>query len=303
MSAFDTLISISTACMSWLLLYKPITTIGPGNKGISRLGYSWLTAGVWAVVLPTILIATNATSNSVTGEDDFINVKLISIAFGVLLISGFTSYSLNYGKNINRVVGIVLGVVLIINILEAVYTQIKNGTEDTDQKEKVINIGNGIVGAGLCLVLVYMIYKNTNGLVTIPKKTLEISSNFGWYFILSYSFWNVLFRTQLVQNSAVLMFTVTSILLPMLTHYLGVGDWLQMRTYTLLAILVFIYGLTPDDRFLSRYIQDGYNPEEEKELWLVKLQKSYVYKYSFLVLGIIFLVLTGYKLLRWQKFS
>lgn len=290
MSSFDILISISTACVSWLLFYKPITTIGPKNTII----YSWLAVALWAIVLPIILIATKATSNSLTGEDEFINIKLISIAFGVLLISGFTSYSFIYGRNINRTVSIVLGVVLIINILEATYTQIKNGIEDTDQKEKVINIGNGVVGAGLCLVLMYMIYKNTNGLITIPKKTLELKSNFGWYFILSYSFWNVLFRTQLVQNSAVLMFTVTSILLPMLTHYLGVGDWLQMRTYTLLIILVFIYGLTPDNRFLSRYIEDGYDPEEEKDLWVVKLQKSYIYKYLFLVLAIIFLALTIY---------
>ena len=291
MSAFDSLISISTSCISWLLFYKPITTIIPEKQGIHKVAYSWLTSGVWAIVLPSILIATDATNNSVTGEDDFINVKLVSVALGVLLISGFTSYSLIYDKNINNVVSIVLGLVLIVNILEATYTQIQNGIQDTNKKEKVVNIINGSIGAGLCLVLSYMMYKNRNDLITIPNGTLRINSNFGWYYILAYSFWNVLFRTQLVQNSAVLMFTVTSILLPMFTHYFGVGDWLQMRAYTLLATLIFIYGLTPDDRFLSRYIKDGYDPEEEKDLWIVKLQRSYYYKFSFLSLGMVFLIL------------
>ena len=288
---FHIYFSLASACFAWLLFVKPLTTVGPGKNL-----YFMLAALIgWCFIVPLVMIFSDSVNNSISGEDSFVIVKLLSLVVAIIVIQGFIAKfyytKTTFGGNF-KIMTIVINVILMVNIAEACYTQFKNYTTNTDQKT-VYNIINPIIGIGLIVSLIINVVKGPGMRVVTSGSNINLFSDLKPWFILAYSFWNVLFRVHLLPNTSTVLFLVVSIILPIVADFAKWGDWLQVRAITLLFIMVVTFGLTNGEgSIVPIYNSEGYNKVIDDENTFSKIQRNDAFKYTLLVLGGLSLVMS-----------
>lgn len=273
-------LSLATTFFVWYLFVLPARS--------KNMYLNIFSIFVWGLILPLTTILTGASSDSTTGEDDetFTVIKFVSLMVAIFAINSFIWYFyINKRKNKNLLTG-VLGFIFIANILEACVSQLRKYLDDQDIQRNWSNLFNSIVGFVLCLSVILRLYNNRMDMVC-GKTTVDLQSNLGWWIILGYSFWNLLFRSALGEAPVVLLFLVLTLLFPIYTQFTGNGDWLHVRTITLLAYLVLITGLSPGEgRILPIYNNQCYDEENDRSP-LTAIQKTDGYRGTLLGLGAI----------------
>lgn len=273
-------ISIAATLFVWFLFVKPITIRNPEYLMPSILV-------LWGLVFPLICLCTEAYKDSTTGEDDtkFVIIKFVSLMVALFAIHGFIIYYMRntVSNKFYITMTVVLGLLLIANILEACFNQYNKYKEF----EESVDLINFIIGLLLCISIVLN--------YAIPRKTMDIydkkgriflKSNLNIWLILAYTFWNILFRSRLGISSVVLLFTVLTLIFPIITHLSGTGDWLHVRTISLLAYLILITGFSPGDgRILPMYNNQGYDQKDDINSPISKFQQGDAYNWTLLSLG------------------
>lgn len=292
---FHLLISLAAPALVWFLFAKPLMTIGPKKS----LGLMGLTVFVWCILFPVIMITTGSTKLSISGETDFVVVKLLSVAFIMLVFQGFIVASY-YKKHINsKTMTWVIGGLFMINILEACYTQFNNYLEPQATSKHVIDVLNPIIGLGLVGIVIATYLHRRIEIVRPDKKQIRLDAKLGTWFIISYTIWNLLFRSRLIENTSSLIFATLSLGLPLICHFTKTGDWLQIRGVGLLSLMIFTFGLTPamqNFNLLPVYNKDGYDKPSDNESIISKAQSNDVYRWGMFIAALGTLVMAGKEL-------
>lgn len=223
----------------------------------------------WLIFIPTYMLFNDSLNVTLANDNKlFTTIKFLSIVIATLVMQILIVKK--YDKHVN----LIIGSLFFVNILEAVVTQFRDRDDTVDTLNSVIGI----------FLLIWLVF-NSN-----IKLKGGLQSNFNIWYILAYTAWNLLFRSELLQNDAVLLFFGVSLVLPIVSHVTNKGDWLQVRAYTLLTTLILTWGLGSGKwRILPQYNQDGYVEEDDK---LKKILNHNGYRYTVLGLGIIFTILS-----------
>jgi len=285
-TAFHITLSIALSCMFYITFYLPLVK---SKKSMI------LTFCIWCIVIPIIVVVSGGSSLSLIDETSFTNIKIISL----IVILGFIQlYIYNIGKN-NKIFNtkyLTIGVLslLIINILEAVGTQFSQYyNDDTKQVDKVIDLGNSIVGVILSLCLVYIIFMGRKK-DQMSVKNLRLYSKIGFWWVLAYTLWNTLFRIQMYQNTVVLIFFVVTMLVPISLYYYTKGniDFIQFRAGALLFYILLMVGFTKGDgNAFPIYNLIGYNEQVDKNNIITKIQEDEIFRYIILAMTILSVVM------------
>lgn len=283
-------ITVASICTIWMLMCYPL---------IYKICDSWTPSAiaflVWVIGIPMAMFITKSYKASLNDEEElFVIAKILSVAIFIVVLHVIFIISMNLKKfNLtklnNKAVNIVLYLILAANIFEAVVTQISNFTENNEP----VDLANGILGLLLIGWLPFDAWLKKSGMtITTNGFSQQLACNFSLCYILAYTFWNLLFRSELFKNSSVLLFFGVSLLLPIITHLTGYGDWLQVRAYTLLALMILTWGIGPGEyRIFPQYNDDGYDPEDDKKsVWTETLSKDW-YRYTLIAVGFIFMFL------------
>lgn len=271
------IIGLSLSCLFWIFFAKP---------AMYNIYTSIFTVLFFCIIIPIVMIYYKSYDNSIKGND-FILVKLVSVVIAILVAQGFI-WSNNKYKTGDKTLSIVLIVLLMANIIEAVATQLSS--QDSSE-EPLIDTLNPITGILLCVILIIQaiaILKNYNNLTMGTQDNLILKSNLGLFFILGYTFWNLLFRIQLLENTFVFAFFCVSLLTPIIAQYTKTGDWLQIRAFSLLFVIIIAYGFNDEVSIFPMYNKMGYDQKEDSENILTKIQKNKDLKLCLFALGMIF---------------
>lgn len=283
---FHILISLAAPALVWFLFAKPLTTIGPNGS----LKLMTATLIVWCVILPLTMIATGSTNLSISGETGFVVLKLVSVVVIMLVFQAFIAAK--YYKLEIRTLWWSRVIVLMFaaNIAEAIYTQTKNYYEPGAEAKHIVDILNPIIGVLLLLVLVGNYRKKEVGVkVDKQRNSIQLDAKLGTWFIIAYTIWNMLFRSRLISNTSSLIFATLSLGLPLICHFTGTGDWLQIRGVGLLALMIFTFGITPAIKhfnLLPLYNKEGYDEDVDEDNIISRVQDTEAYRYGMLVAGI-----------------
>jgi hypothetical protein len=292
------IVSISITLLVWFLFAKPITRIGPGKT----LNLMYFTMFIWCILFPTIILITKTYDDSITeqstGESIFVLLKFVSVLIALFAIQGFIIYNNSYKKLNFNTMTIVLSLILIVNIGEACYTQFKLWVDDK-KPNKIIDLINPIIGLLLNVIVIIKIFNKKPMKISTTKDSIQLSSGFDIWFIIAYTAWNLLFRSRLGESTVIIIFTLTTLVLPLITHLTNTGDWLQVRTIGLLAYLIIILGITEGQgRLFPIYNTQGYDKHTDEQSIITKIQKEEWYSYSLLILGATTLVPSFYTVLK-----
>lgn len=286
-SMFHIYISIASACLAWILFIKPLTTIGPKKS----LYYMFSGILVWCIIFPIIMIASKSAYNSISDEDTFVIVKILSLVVAIIIIQGFIAGSY-YGYKNNKLMTIVINIILMLNIAEACYTQLYNYI-NYDNDHELYNIINPIIGICLIPILIVNIIKGSGMSVVKHNMSINLYSDIKPWFIIAYSLWNTLFRIHLLPNTSTIIFFIVSIVMPIIIDFTKLGDWLQVRAITLLFIMIITFGLTPNEgNFIPIYNIQGYIKDIDDNNIFSEIQRNNIFKYIILILACISLIMS-----------
>ncbi len=278
-------LAIAAMALTHYAFARPLMTTGPNGK----LFWMWLATLIWAFVFPLIMIFSDAYSGTLTGEAFFVIIKIISVAVGVLTMQSFISYFHVKGHVSVFALTWVMNMIVVANISEAVMTQFKNylEPEDPTQDPNIVDLINAGIGAGLnCVLLWQSVAGPGMRVIKSGENNIRLASDYRPWFIISYTAWNMLFRSRLIENTSWLVFFTVSLLLPLIEHFNGEGDWLQIRGIGLLAYLVYGLGLTPGEgRLFPVYNTDGYYKAGDDASFISAFQRNDVYRWGLIVVG------------------
>ncbi len=248
-------ISIAAACFAYLFLIYPSTKILNGNKYSLIVG----TILIYSIIIPIIMLYNGSIETNISGQNLFVSLKFISVAVFVIIMTLFLIKNTN--GNLDYYMSIILTGILCINILEAVveqfYTSINN--DQNIPIENNINVAGSVIGIILIIVL---LYKHNKMSVSRDNSQLKLVSNISIMFAVAYTFWNLLFRIQLIPNTSVFIFFIVSLLLPLFCMITNTGDWLQIRALTLLLVMILTFGIGKNNySIMPMYNKQGYNQE------------------------------------------
>jgi hypothetical protein len=262
-------VGFGAMAFSWVFAAVPLMNYG--------LAGSVITLFFWAGVVPLIMTSSGAIKRTISGNDDFIVIKLWSVAIALVICQFLVYRALITGRTSGITTIMIL--LLVLNMLEAVVTQYLN----YQNTNNIIDLINPIIG----LVLIAGVIKEYRH-KRMYATGLDLHSGLSWTFIWGYSFWNLLFRSRLLANTSSFLFLMPSIVLPIATHYFGIGDWFQVRLVGLLMVLVFQLGITPGDgTIFSSYNTQGYNKTIDDANLISQVQKEDWYEQGLLALGAI----------------
>ena len=288
-------ITIASMTAIWITMCYPLIYKIYGSWYISIFAFLF-----WIIALPITMFATKSYEVSLDNDDElFVIIKIVSVVAFIVILHIMLTYLYKYKKVDNFWINIILYLIFAANIAEAVGTQMKNSFDDDtgDNKDKYINLFNSIIGIFLIIWLLLDFIKGKRMQLSANSNQMKLMCNFNIFFILAYTFWNILFRSQLFKNTSVLLFFGLSLVLPILTHITGYGDWLQVRAYTLLALMILTWGIGEGEaRIFPQYNDDGYDKEEDEESIWTKVLGMDWYRYGMLVLGFVFFVVSVYYL-------
>lgn len=282
---FHILISLAAPALVWFLFAKPLTTIGPGKS----LRYMAIATFVWCILLPIIMIATDATMLSISGETAFVVLKLLSVVAIMLVFQAFIAAK--YHKKTIRSSLWSKAIVLMFaaNIGEAIYTETKNYFEPGVEERHIVDILNPMIGVLLLIILAANFWdKQVDVAIDKPNKSIRLDAKLGTWFIIAYTVWNMLFRSRLISNTSSLIFATLSLGLPLVAHFTGSGDWLQMRGVGLLSLMIFTFGITPvmyRFNLLPLYNKEGYDEDVDEDNIISKAQDTEGYRWGMIVAG------------------
>jgi len=293
-TATHIVVSLAVTLLVWFCLVKPLTSIGPKNT----LGFMYFALFIWCVIFPIIIFVNKTYDDSITeestGESIFVLLKFVSVIIAVFAIQSFISYYF-YKKKVNfNIMTIVLSSIFFVNIAEATMTQFELWKDDK-KPNKIIDLINSIVGVLLCVIIVIFYFTKKPMGISKNKDSIQLSCGFDIWYIIAYTAWNLLFRSRLGESTVIVIFALTTLFLPIVTHLTKTGDWLQVRTLGLFAYLVIILGMTEDQgRIFPIYNTQGYNKEEDDNSPITKMQKEDWYTYSLLIIAVITVLISLY---------
>jgi len=284
-------IAIASMCFVWMLFVSPAMSLVNHSNGIVKYIPIITVLLIFCVILPIIMFANGSYKNSISDDDNFIILKMVSVIGFILIMHGFLFWKSIKGPVNQTIMTWVLTLLLVANIAEAVYTQYVNKDKpefDGISEVPKANLINPIIGIILIVALFVKLYKGHKFNILEKNGQLRLVSSLGPLFIISYTLWNLLFRIQLVENTSTFIFMCVSLLLPIITEFTGTGDWLQVRAYTLLFVMIMTFGVGYNQSsIMPFYNKLGYQPEEDAENPLTVVQKNKHVKMILLVLGFI----------------
>lgn len=279
-------ITVASICTIWMLMCYPL---------IYKISNTWTPSSlaflVWVIGIPLTMFITKSYKASLNDDEElFVIAKILSVVMFIVVLHVIFMVNMNlktFGlkKINNKIVNVVLYLILAANILEAVITQLSNYSEGKNP----FDLANGILGILLIVWLPFDAYIKKSGMNILTNgSSQQLMCNFNLLYILAYTLWNLLFRSELFKNSSVLLFFGVSLLLPIISHLTGYGDWLQVRAYTLLALMILTWGIGPGEyRIFPQYNDDGYDPEDDQNsIWTSTLNQDW-YKYTTVSVGFI----------------
>lgn len=288
-------VSLAVAVFTWILIVKPLITIGPGKS----LNYVIFTTMVLCILIPAIILISETYRDSITGEitdsDFFVLIKFISIALTTLVIQCFVIYYFFYPKKLSfNFLTIVMTMLFLANIGEACYTQYKLWVDDV-KPNKIIDLLNVVVGILLFVAVIIKYFRQKSITIHRNKQYIGLKSNFDIWWILAYTVWNLLFRSRLGESTIMVFFLFVSLIVPLGAHITNTGDWVQVRLICLLVYLIMILGFTEGQgRIFPVYNIQGYDKIEDEKSIITKIQKEDWYTYSLVIPGLIFSTISVY---------
>lgn len=325
-------LAIASACFAWILFCIPAMKLMNSKWSLWLIMFTLL---VYCIIIPAVMISNESIFTNLSGEKEFMLAKFISVIGGIFIISGCLLYNYsgvklatklkdgcswiakkiprfeqtlnNIGASLEKIsfekaMTFLISVLMIVNIGEAGYVSFNAVKENKPEVDNItefqpMNLSLGIMSVILILVLLINIFKSENLMNASYKDGfLKLSSNFGWLFILAYTFWNLAFRVQLVENTSVLLFFTVSLLLPIVTHFLKIGDWMQIRAYTLLFLMIINMGLAYGEGSLfPSYNQTGYEKHKDLDDVLTKPLRTKELKIFLVVISVVLTLLALFK--------
>jgi hypothetical protein len=290
--------AIAASCFAWLIVAKPAITLSGSGK-YSKYSLIILVHLVLALILPAVFLGEKLYDER--SESVFIIIKIVALMVGALIREGIiigldatSARSKNNGVNYSTILTIVIILLLVANIAEAVYTQIKNISPSSGPNEvDHIDLINSIMGIILIIILFMNLGNNYKGIGYLNDgNTLRMVTNLGSMFILAYTFWNMVFVVE-IGGIPVFMFFCVTLLLPIIVSMLGIADWLQTRALTLLFFMVLTLGM---GRGQSNILPMYNTIDESHSAVLVddelsKVQYNYYMKIFLLIMSCIFTLL------------
>lgn len=296
-------VALAVLCFAYLFLVMPMTKkIFPSpvmikiaeklkiRKDIVPYLLIILCLIVYCIVIPAIMAHYGAFSLSVSNVDDFLLVKTLSVIVTIFVIY---YYMFRYGRQLDSerpklfgydTMTLIVTLLLILNIFEAVVEQWTHS--DTKSFNGRINMANAFAGF---VLIIGLLYQRRHMSINSGVTTFKLESNLSMFFVLAYTFWNFLFRIQLVNNTSVLLFLFVSLLLPLYMAATKTGDWLQVRALTLLLLIILNFGLGPGQiNILPWYNDTGYNIETDQQDPIVQLFSNDWMKILLVVLAFLF---------------
>ena len=286
--------AIASACAAWTLFAVPAMTLVSSGSGHNFWQFKLilLTLFVYCIIGPIIMIVNESYKLDIYGEDNFRLAKLLSVVFGIILIQCCLCYTyLHPSKWAISVMTCVTYLLFIVNITEACVLSFMNINKpefDGISEVPQMNLLLGIVAIIIILSLCINFYKGSKIGMDVSGDKLKLQCNFSLWLILAYTFWNLAFKIQEIESPLVLLFFVVSLLLPVITHYLNIGDWLQIRGLTLLFVIFVEIGLAYGDfSIFPAYNKLGYNQEQTRDSPITKFISSYEFKIFLIVMAML----------------
>jgi hypothetical protein len=235
-SSTNIFVAIAAACFAYMCLIIPATT--KMSKYPHLLIYA--TILLYCGIFPIMTIYSGSVNTTISGDNGFITLKLLSVIFFILILLYFSVHTSSQSITFKgyNVMSIVLSSLLIINIFEAVVDQ--GSRSNMSNYEGKLNIVNTVTGL---LLIISLIRMNPAMSIKSTSTNLSLVSSLTTKFIIAYTLWNLLFRIDLVENSSILIFTSVSLVVPLMCHLLHKGDWLQTRALTLLLVMLLTFGV------------------------------------------------------------
>jgi hypothetical protein len=292
---FHIFLSLAGACFAWVFMIRPLMVF---PKSYTVFSQQTLAMIFWLLIIPIVIYATNSLNDSIFSKDGvFVYVKFASVWIALLVKMFFViCFIKGYGESspwFKQFRTVISTGILFANILEASIDQIQGQKENYD----IINGSLGIILA------VFTIWSGFNNPVTVIKPTTptEIYSYINFplsiCFILAYTSWNLLFRSYLIQNTGTLFFAVLSLFLPLVLHFLGIGNWLENRAISLFLYAILDIGLAPNGaKIFPMYNEQGYIEQPDSENIISIIQTQEWYKILLIVITVVFLLFSGYNL-------
>lgn len=291
---FHIFISLATACLGWIFMLKPLMSRKKLIFGITSL--------FWLFLIPLLVVLSGALTDSVMAREDennsllFIYLKFFSVWASALFLIGFILYG--DSKNMSKTRTWVFGILLVGNIIEAAQEQIRNKRTGNE----IVDIVNGSFGFILGILVIISLYYSNGVNVVKNKDQVFLNLPLDTFFILAYTFWNILFRSYLLENSGTLLFVVVSLFLPLFLHFMGIGSWFQNRVFTLFFYMLVMIGFSKGQgRIFPVYNEQGYIEEPDSKSPLSYIQGEEWYKVVLLILTGLCLIGSVYTIFKNRK--
>ena len=266
--------SLAFSCMVLLLWYAP---------AVYSFGTSYAAIGLWTILLPLLMIITGAYKLSLTGEDEFVLLKIIYLMVVILFLYLFLWLGTSKKNKFFNFRYLTIGMLVLIgiNILLAVRAQFDNRGNQVETVDKVLDTWNPIMGGILALSLFYIAWRGAPQ-DQFGVEGLRIYSRLGWWYIMAYSLWDTVFRFQLDESTVLSLFIIMTIIVPAALYYMTRGwvDYAQFRPFALLFYIIIVLGIGKDDlNIFPAYNEQGINRAAEEESPITKLMKNETFKW------------------------
>jgi hypothetical protein len=284
--------AIASACFAWCLFAKPAMTLVGKNKNWKDFGLILLVLFIYCIVLPSIMLSNESYKLDIYGEDNFRLVKFLSVILGICTIQFCLCYNyLHNTKFAVTILTVVTYLLFVVNITEAcVVSFLGKNTPDFDGVTELpeMNLLLGIVSVIIIVSLCINFFKGSKVEMNLDQNQLKLKCNFSWALIAAYTFWNLGFKIQEIESPLVLLYFVVSLLLPVVTHKLDIGDWLQVRGLTLLFVIIIELGLAHGEgSIFPAYNKLGYNKKQTQDSSITKLLSNRDFKIFLIVMAML----------------
>jgi hypothetical protein len=271
-SLFNNVITASIySFASWILIVQPLRhdMWEPKKEPLTvlnRISRSPIVVGslLWCLILPVTVTISKAPNDYLSDNVTFLYIKLWSVSIGVLSSSFFRYLAPHFKwKHEDRIRSITIATIIAVNMLEASIKQ----TFFHDNTDYIDYI-NGICG----LIITVNTYLNTYKIPILIRKRgtiTELNSQFRNSYIMSYTFWNILFVSKVAPEISFSLFLCVSHIVGIVAHFAKFGDWLEVRSQTLLFYIIFKFGITPNWRFFPEFFDPQFKTPENSLIQII----------------------------------
>lgn len=223
----------------------------------------------WCLALPTAITVSRSPDDYLSDNVTFLYIKLWSVAIGVFSSVFFRFIAPHFKwKHEDRIRSVTIATILAANVLEAALKQLF-----FHDNPDYIDYVNGVCG----LFIALNTYLDTYKIPILVRKRLnitELNSQLRNSYIMAYTLWNILFVSKVAPEISYSMFLFVSHLVGIVAHFAKLGDWLDVRSQTLLFYIVFKFGITPRWRFFPEFFDPQFKTPDNQ---LIKIISSDYY--------------------------